>query len=77
MLAGLPIRWADGKRMGLMLWWKPFNLEDVVTLTELVAAGKVTPIIDRRFPLSRVVDALRWVDDGHATGKVVIDGVST
>ncbi len=72
MLAGLPIRWADGNRMGLMLWWKPFKLEDVATLTELVAAGKVTPIIDRRYPLAQVVDALRYVDEGRAQGKVVI-----
>ena len=57
---------------GLMLWWKPFNPEDVATLKELIAAAKVKPAIDRRFPLSEVVDALRWVDDGHAKGKVVV-----
>ena len=60
-------RWA-----GLMLWWKPFKVEDVDTLKELIAAGKVKPVIDRTFPLSEVVDALRWVDDGKARGKVVI-----
>ena len=57
---------------GLMLWWKPFNAKDVATLKELIASGKVKPIIDRRFPLSEVVDALRWVDEGHAKGKVVL-----
>jgi len=57
---------------GLMLWWKPFKPEDVATLTDLIAAGSVRPVIDRRFPLSQIVDALRWVDDGHAKGKVVI-----
>jgi len=57
---------------GLMLWWKPFKPDDVVSLTDLIEAGTVTPVIDRRFPLSEVVDALRWVDDGHARGKVVI-----
>ena len=61
-----------GKRMGLMLWWKPFKAEDVTTLTNLIAVGTVTPIIDRRYPLAQVVDALRYVDDGHAKGKVVI-----
>ena len=57
---------------GLMLWWKPFNPDDVATLKELIAAGKVKPVIDRRFPLSQIVEALRWVDDGHAAGKVIV-----
>jgi NADPH:quinone reductase-like Zn-dependent oxidoreductase len=57
---------------GLMLWWKPFNPDDVATLKELISAGKVKPVIDRRYPLSEVVDALKWVDDGHARGKVII-----
>jgi NADPH:quinone reductase-like Zn-dependent oxidoreductase len=41
-------------------------------LKELTAAGKVRPVIDRRYPLSEIVDALKWVNDGHARGKVVI-----
>ena len=57
---------------GLMLWWKPFHAADVATLKELIAAGKLKPAIDRRFPLSQIVDALRWVDDGHAAGKVIV-----
>jgi NADPH:quinone reductase-like Zn-dependent oxidoreductase len=32
----------------------------------------VRPAIDRRYPLDEVVEALRWVDDGHARGKVVV-----
>jgi NADPH:quinone reductase-like Zn-dependent oxidoreductase len=60
------------KQMGLMLWWKPFHPPDVDRLKELIAAGKLRPIIDRRYPLSEIVDALKWVDDGHARGKVVI-----
>jgi NADPH:quinone reductase-like Zn-dependent oxidoreductase len=60
------------KWMGLMVWWKPFKAEDVATVTQLIAAGKVKPVIDRRYPLSEVVQALRWVDDGHAKGKVII-----
>jgi NADPH:quinone reductase-like Zn-dependent oxidoreductase len=61
-----------GKWSGLMLWWKPMHRPDVDRLKELIAAGKVRPVIDRRYPLDEVVDALRWVEDGHARGKVVI-----
>jgi NADPH:quinone reductase-like Zn-dependent oxidoreductase len=46
--------------------------EDLVLMTELVAAGKVVPIIDRRYPLSEVPEALRYMGEGHALGKVVI-----
>jgi NADPH:quinone reductase-like Zn-dependent oxidoreductase len=72
MLVGPLISRFSDRWSGLMLWWKPFKTEDVATLKELIAAGKVKPVIDRRYPLSEVVDALRWVNDGHARGKVVI-----
>ena len=55
-----------------MIWWKPMHPPDVDRLKELIAAGKVRPVIDRRYPLSEIVDALKWVNDGHARGKVVI-----
>jgi NADPH:quinone reductase-like Zn-dependent oxidoreductase len=41
-------------------------------LRELVEAGKVAPVIDRTYPLSEVPDAIRYVEQGHARGKVVI-----
>jgi NADPH:quinone reductase-like Zn-dependent oxidoreductase len=63
---------AFGRRMGLMLWWKPFNAQDVETLKKLIAAGKVKPVIDRRFPLNQIVEALQYVDEARASGKVVI-----
>ena len=72
LLLGPVISLASGKRMGLMLWWKPFHAPDVATLTRLIADGKLTPAIDRRYALSEVVDALRYVDDGRPRGKVVI-----
>jgi NADPH:quinone reductase-like Zn-dependent oxidoreductase len=72
LLVGPVVTLASDKHVGLMLWWKPFHPDDVARLTELVEAGTVRPVIDRTFPLTKVVDALRWVDDGHARGKVVI-----
>jgi NADPH:quinone reductase-like Zn-dependent oxidoreductase len=72
LLLGALISKATGKSMGLMFWWKPFNPADVETLKELIAAGKLRPVIDRRFPLDQVIDALRYVDEGRARGKVVI-----
>jgi NADPH:quinone reductase-like Zn-dependent oxidoreductase len=48
------------------------NHEDMLVLKELVEAGKVTPIIDRTYPLSEVPRAIRYLEEGHAQGKVVI-----
>jgi NADPH:quinone reductase-like Zn-dependent oxidoreductase len=41
-------------------------------LRKLIEAGKVTPIIDRTYPLSDAPEAIRYVVEGHARGKVVI-----
>ena len=59
------------KKMGSVMW-KPNNQEDLAILEELFAAGKVAPVIDRRYPLSEVPEALRYLEEGHAKGKVVI-----
>jgi NADPH:quinone reductase-like Zn-dependent oxidoreductase len=46
--------------------------EDLTIMHELMAAGKVTPVIDRRYSLSEVPEAIRYLEEGHARGKVVI-----
>jgi NADPH:quinone reductase-like Zn-dependent oxidoreductase len=46
--------------------------EDLVILKELIEAGKVTPVIDRAYPLNETPEAFRYLDKGHARGKVVI-----
>ena len=48
------------------------NRADLAVLKELVEAGKVTPVIDRRYPLGDVPEALRYQGEGHSRGKVVI-----
>jgi NADPH:quinone reductase-like Zn-dependent oxidoreductase len=48
------------------------NQKDLVLMTELCEAGKVKPVIDRRYPLSEVPEAIRYLEEGHARGKVVI-----
>ena len=53
------------------------NNEDLVVLKELVDSGKVTPVIDRTYPLSETPEALGYVGEGHARGKVVISSIST
>jgi NADPH:quinone reductase-like Zn-dependent oxidoreductase len=46
--------------------------KDLVFLSDLLAAGKVVPVIDRRYSLTGVPEALRYLEEGHAQGKVVI-----
>jgi len=46
--------------------------EDLTTLRGLMEKGKVTPVIDRRYRLSEVPEAIRYLEEGHARGKVVI-----
>jgi NADPH:quinone reductase-like Zn-dependent oxidoreductase len=48
------------------------NQKDLVFLKDLLETGKIVPVIDRRYPLSGVAEALRYLEEGHAQGKVVI-----
>jgi len=58
------------KQMGILAA-RP-NKEDLSQVAGLVEAGKITPIIDRRYELSEVPAALRYLGEGHAKGKIVI-----
>jgi len=72
LIIGPVVSLATSRWTGLLLWWKPFHPDDVETLKGLIAGGQVRPVIDRRYPLSEIVEALKWVDDGHAGGKVIV-----
>jgi len=49
------------------------NKGDLTIIGELMAAGRVTPVIDRRYTLVEVPEAIRYLEEGHARGKVVIN----
>jgi NADPH:quinone reductase-like Zn-dependent oxidoreductase len=59
------------QRFGMIL--AELNKDDLATLGSLMQSGKVTPVIDRRYKLSEVPAAIRYLEEGHARGKVVIN----
>jgi NADPH:quinone reductase-like Zn-dependent oxidoreductase len=58
------------KKMGILMY-KP-NAKDLDFMTELFEADKVVPVLDRRYSLREVPEALLYFGEGHARGKVVI-----
>ena len=48
------------------------NHEDMIVLKNLIESGKLTPVIDRKYPLAEVPEAIRYLQEGHAQGKLVI-----
>ena len=71
MLLGPLISMTGRQKMGSMGVAKP-NQKDLVFMKELLEAGNVVPVIDRRYSLSETAEALRYLEEGHAQGKVVI-----
>ena len=50
----------------------PSKKESMAVLREFIEAGKITPLVDRTYPLSEVPEAIRYLEDGTAQGKIVI-----
>ena len=70
MLLGPVISMTGSKKMGNLM--AKLNQKDLVFMEELLERGKVVPVIERRYPLCEVPEAIRYVEEGHAQGKVVI-----
>jgi NADPH:quinone reductase-like Zn-dependent oxidoreductase len=71
MLLGPLVSMTGKQKMGSMGVAQP-NQKDLVFMKELLEAGKVVPVIDRRYPLRETAEAFRYLEKGHAKGKVVI-----
>ena len=70
MIAARLVSQFGRQRLGFLMVKR--SKEDLTILAKLIAKGAVTPVIDRRYPLSEVAEAVRYLKQGHARGKVVI-----
>jgi NADPH:quinone reductase-like Zn-dependent oxidoreductase len=70
MLLGPWLSMFGDKKMSSML--SQPTTEDLTFIKELIEAGKIKPIVDRRYSLSETAEACRYLDEGHAKGKIVI-----
>ncbi len=58
------------QKMGMMM--ADPSQKDLTTLADMMQAGTIKPVIDRTYPLSQIADAIRYLEEGHARGKVII-----
>jgi len=70
LLLGPWIRRSTGKKIRVLV--VQTDPKDLIYVTDLIESGKVVPVIDRRYSLSEAAEALRYLGEGHAKGKIVI-----
>jgi len=71
MILGAWVSRRGGQKVGMMGVATP-NQEDLLAIKALLEAGKVVPVIDKCYPLSETAEAIRYLEKGHAHGKVII-----
>jgi NADPH:quinone reductase-like Zn-dependent oxidoreductase len=62
--------WFVSQKMGMV--FAELNHNDMAKLADLMQTGKVTPVIDRSYKFAQLGDAIRYLEEGHARGKIVI-----
>ena len=70
MLKAVVLSWFVSQK--LLPFLAHLSKDDLIVMRELLEAGKIAPVIDRSYPLSNVPEAIRYLEEGHARGKVVI-----
>ena len=70
LIVGPLLSWIGSRKMTFFM--ARITRTDLAFLADLLAAGKLVPVIERRYPLNEVAEAVRYLEGGHAKGKVVI-----